>query len=266
MVKTNKNAAQKRKIGPPCAIENKKMSQKIFLKSAKGGAGATTVAAGLGFALSSAGERTLIVDGDSDSACALNVCGCADLQVFTVADYKKGACRAKQATLQHPKYKNLYIMPTLGCDDGSAVEAAVREVEGLFDYILCDNAALKACNCSIAVTEPYQPSVRAADVIISRLKDTSSFSGVIVNKVNGGLILSGNIAYPEDIARSLNANLIAVLPEDLDLTIGIWRPYSMKYFKLAAAALEGKKVKIPYLENLYAGAGGYFRRKLREKI
>ena len=90
-------------------VKTKKMSQKIFLKSAKGGAGATTVAAGLGFALSSAGERTLIVDGDSDSACALNVCGCADLQVFTVADYKKGACRAKQATLQHPKYKNTKI-------------------------------------------------------------------------------------------------------------------------------------------------------------
>ena len=28
----------------------------------------------------------------------------------------------------------------------------------------------------------------------------------------------------------------------------------------------GKSVKIPYLENAYSGAGGYFRRKLREKI
>ena len=43
------------------------MTKKYYIISAKGGAGATTVAAGLGFALAAAGERTLIVDGDSEN-------------------------------------------------------------------------------------------------------------------------------------------------------------------------------------------------------
>ena len=76
------------------------MAKKIFFTSSKGGAGATTVAAGTAFALSDSGERTLIVDGDNLSACALNVCGCGGMQVFTAEDYKNGICRAKQTVVQ----------------------------------------------------------------------------------------------------------------------------------------------------------------------
>lgn len=243
------------------------MAEKIYFTGAKGGVGTTTVVTGLGFALSAAGERTLIVDGDSICGCALTVSGCAGLQVFTVADYKKGACRAKQAAVQHPKYKNLYIMPTIGCNDESAAEEAVNEVSGLFDYILCDKTALKTCSRAVVVTEPYTPSVKAADAAVCALKDGGTrLCGIIVNKVNGGLALNGDIPYPEDIASAINAPLFSYVPEDLMLTLGQWRPYSMKYFKLAAARLKGKEVRLPVTESGYTGAGGYFRRRMREKI
>ena len=243
------------------------MAKKIFFTSSKGGAGATTVAAGTAFALSDSGERTLIVDGDNLSACALNVCGCGGMQVFTAEDYKNGICRAKQTVVQHPKYKNLYIMPTLNCSDEKAVLSAVSEVAGLFDFVLCDNAARAACGQAVIVTEPYTPSVKAADAKIAALRDGGMhIGGVIINKANGGLILSGKTGYPEDIARMLNAPLLAAVPEDLDLTLGQWRAYSMRYFKIIAARLKGKNVKLPHIEAGYKGAGGYFRRRLREKV
>lgn len=243
------------------------MAKKIYFTSSKGGAGATTVAAGTAFALATCGERTLILDGDSESACALGVCGCAGRQTFTVADYKSGMCRAKQAIVQHPKYKNLYIMPTLGCDDGRAAESAVLEVSELFDFVLCDGAAQRACGQAVIITEPYMPSLRAADAKIAALKDGGMhIGGVIVNKVNGGLIVDGKTGYPEDVARALGVPLIAAVPEDLDLTLGEWRPYSMRYFKVAAERLRGKNAKLPHIEAGYTGAGGYFRRRLRERI
>ena len=236
-------------IGTNGKKRRKNLAEKIFFRSAKGGAGATTVCAGLGFALAAAGERTLIVDGNYESGCALTVCGCADMQVFTVADYKKGACRAKQATVQHPKYKALYVMPTLGCDDGEAAEQAVKEVAELFDFVLCDETAQKICTKAYVVTEPYAPSIRAADAKICALKDGGArVAGLIVNKVNGGLILNGRTGYPEEIAKALNVPLFAVFPEDMELTTGEWRAYSMKYYKLAAARLKGKIVKLPYPE------------------
>ena len=243
------------------------MADKIFITKSKGGAGATTVVAGLGFALASAGDRTLIIDGDNLCGCGLAVCGCANMQVFTVADYERGACRAKQAMVQHPKYKNLYIMPTLGCTDKEATELAVREVAELFDFVLCDDVAQAVCRRTFVVTEPYLPSVRAADAKLCTLKDGGArIGGIIVNKVNGGLILGGKTSYPEEIAATLNAPLFALVPEDMALTLGQWRAYSMKYFKLAAARLKGKNVKLPYPESGYTGASGYFRRKMRERI
>lgn len=243
------------------------MADKIYIAAAKGGAGATTTAAGLGFALADAGERTLILDGDALCASLMAVCMCERLHLFTVADYAKGMCRAKQATVQHPGHKNLYIMPTLGCADGKAAERAVKEVDGLFDYILCDGGAGNVCNRAVIVTEPYSASVRAADAVAGALKDGGArVSGVIVNKLNGGLVLSGRTGSAEEIAGVLKEPLVAVIPEDLMLPLGVWRKPLVKYFKAAALRLAGKQAKLPRPEDDYTGAGGYLRRKMRERI
>lgn len=243
------------------------MADKIYIAAAKGGAGATTAAAGLGVALGNAGERTLILDGDGLCASLMAVCKCEQLHLFTVADYAKGMCRAKQTAVQHPKHKNLYIMPTLGCKDDRATEQAVKEVDGLFDYILCDGAAHRVCDRTVIVTEPYAPSVRAADVVAGALKDAGMrVSGIIVNKINGGLVLSGQTGSAAEIANALKEELIAVIPEDLMLPLGVWRKQVIKYFKTAAQRLAGREVSLPRPEDDYSGAGGYLRRKMRERI
>ena len=243
------------------------MAKKFYIAAAKGGAGATTTAIGLGYALSDAGERTLVFDGDHESGCALSVCGCLGMQTFTLADYKNGYCRAKQTLVAHPKHKNLYIMPSLGCDDPSAAREAVLEAEGLFDFVLCDGGPPDACGQAIVVTEPYPPALTAAGALAGRLRDAGiKICGTMVNKVNGGLLLGGKIGRPEEIASALSAPLIAALPEDLALTLGEWRPFCMKCFKVAAARLCGKKARQPRLEEGYTGAGGYFRRRMRSRI
>ncbi len=242
------------------------MTKKYYIASAKGGAGATTFAAGLGYALAAAGERTLIVDGDAACGCGLTVCGCEGAQVFSLADYARGACRAKQAVVQHPKYAGLYVLSALGCADAGAVLAAVNELDGLFDFMLCDGAAKSACGGAIIVTEPYAPSVKAAAAAADGLRGEGKQPLLAVNKVNGGLIVGGSIPSPEDIAAALGTDLLAALPEDLALTVGIWRQYSKKYYRAAAAALCGKRIKTPRPESGYTGAGGYFRRRMRCRI
>lgn len=75
------------------------MATKIYLTSFKGGTGVTSFCIGLGLALAELGERTLIVDGDTLSGGAILAGGLSNMQVYTLADYEKGACRAKQTLI-----------------------------------------------------------------------------------------------------------------------------------------------------------------------
>ncbi|MDE6585543.1 MAG: AAA family ATPase, partial [Clostridia bacterium] len=168
------------------------MAKKLLLTSLKGGTGVTTVAVGLGLALASAGERTLIVDGDTVTGCAEIAGECRDNVVYTLADYEKGACRAKQTLVAHPKCGNLLFMPSVNLTDSSIFSRAVGDVDGLFDYILCDKAAQDLCDGALIVTEPFTPSIKSADVCRSRLTDGGlNEIGLIVNRLSAAGILNG---------------------------------------------------------------------------
>lgn len=227
----------------------------------------TSCAVGICIALAAAGERTLLFDGDSLCASALAASGAAGLQVYTLAEAKSGACRVKQAVLQHPRSPNFYLLPSLGCDDTEFAERAVCELEGLFDYVICDDTAASVCDRAIVVTEPYPVSVRCADVALGRLKDAGfANAAIIVNKVNGGLVFDGEIMTPQEIATLLRAPLAAVIPEDLTMPLGKMRQGTVKAFKMAADGIAGRSEKSYGVIRPYLGVGGLIKRKMRSRI
>lgn len=243
------------------------MARKILLTSLKGGTGVTTCCFGLGRALAEAGERTLIVDGDNRSGCAMLIAGCGNMQTFTLADYERGACRAKQTLLNHPEIRNLDIMPSLGAKDPLAAERAVGEVDGLFDYILCDKVASAACDETVIVTEPFLPSIKSADCCRSALSDGGAKNlSLLVNKLCGGQILSGDTMTAQEIAALLRLPLKAVIPEDLTLSSGRWRKTTLKAFAIAADTVTGKRESFCNVLRRYFGLGGLIKRKMRERI
>ena len=135
------------------------MTDTIYVTGAKGGSGATTCAVMLGSALSEEGERTLYVDGDTDCANGLELCGLQGLSVYTLADVEQGACRVKQAIIQHPDFPNMYVLPSLDCKNEDVINRAVAECEQPFDFLVCDNAAKSVCRRAVLVCEHYHPSV-----------------------------------------------------------------------------------------------------------
>ena len=84
------------------------MAQKLLVTNFKGGCGVTTFCIGLGIALARAGERTLIVDGDAVCGTGMLTGGCANMQTYTLADFAKGACRAKQTAVAQNSQPFLY--------------------------------------------------------------------------------------------------------------------------------------------------------------
>ena len=243
------------------------MARKIYIGGLKGGTGVTTVCVGLGLALADSGERTLIVDGDCMSAGAMIVAGLGNMQVYTLADYAKAACRAKQTACAHPKASNLHIMPTLGLKDKSVIGKAVSEVEGLYDYIFLDRTAAEICGEALIVTEPYLPSVKSADCCKSVLCDGGIKDiSLIVNKLNGGQVANGEVFSAEQIAEILRLRLVAVIPEDPTISIGRWRKQTVNAFKVAAATLSGKNGETFNVLRGYTGLSGIIKRKMRAKI
>ena len=243
------------------------MAKKIYIGGLKGGTGATTLCVGLGLALADMGEKTLIVDGDSMSAGAMIVAGLGNMQVYTLADYERAACRAKQATTAHPKAGNLHIMPTLGLKDKSLTKKAVSEVEGLFDYILLDRTSAEICDEAVIVSEPYLPSIKSADCSKSVLCDGGvNEISLIVNKLNGGQVTCGEVFSAKQIADILRLRLLAVIPEDPTISIGRWRKQTVTAFKVAAGALSGKNCDMYDVLRGYTGLNGLIKRKMRSKI
>lgn len=243
------------------------MAQKILFASLKGGTGVTTCAVGTGLALASAGERVLLVDGDFVCASALWLSGAGGLQVYSLAEAQRGACRVKQVLVNHPRSPNFFILPTLGCEDEDYRTAAVSEVEQLFDYVICDGAARPLCNRAAVVCEPYTPSLKSAEACINRLNDEGYKEvGLIINKVNGGLIYDAKIMPPSDIAKTLRSPLFGVIPEDLSMPLGCMRPGSVKAFKMTAARIAGRGKKSYSPARTYMGVSGYIKRKMRTKI
>lgn len=243
------------------------MAKKIYVGSLKGGTGATTVCVGLGLALADMGEKTLIVDGDSMSASTMIVAGLGNMQVYTLADYQRAACRAKQAIISHPKAGNLHIMPSLGLKDKSLIKKAVDEVEGLFDYVLLDRAAPEICDEAIIVSEPYLPSVKSADCSKAVLCDGGVKEiSLIVNKLNGGQVACGEVFSAGQIAEILRLKLLAVIPEDTTISVGRWRKQTVCAFRLAAGAILGKNGDTYDVLQGYTGLNGIIKRKMRAKI
>ena len=240
------------------------MAEVIFVTSARGGAGATTCAVKLGLALADQGERTLIIDGDRDFAGGLEICGLQGLNVYTLADVEEGACRIKQAILQHPASPNLYVLPTLGCKDPLSAERAARECGQLFDRILCDGTARGACTKAILVSDPYSASLACAKAKGAGLKDAGiAETQVLLNKVNGGLVFDGAILTPQEFASVVRLPLLGVIPEDPYLPLGKVRPTTKKAFAMTADALMGKSKKTYGVIKPYVGIKGAIKRKLR---
>jgi septum site-determining protein MinD len=243
------------------------MSYKIFLTSLKGGTGVTTCAVQLCRALTENGERVLLYDGDKDCSCACYLAGLQGENVYSLGDAERGACRVKQVILQVKNNENFYVLPSSGVKYASFADSALKEIEGLFDYIICDEIAMSRCDRAIVICDPYPLSIKCADRQIAILKDANIKDvGVLINKVNGGLVFDGEIMTPQEIATILRVPLVAVIPEDLTLPTGKCKKTTAKAFKIAADKISGKSEKTLSVLKDYIGVTGLIKRKLRSKI
>ena len=211
------------------------MSRAIVITSGKGGVGKSSLSVCIGRELASRGKKIVLIDADIGLNNLDVITGVESNLSFDLFDAISGKCRVKQALIESPLSTNLFVLPSAHTLSSAEISSqdfklAIESVEGLFDYVLIDcpagidlgfHRAVSTADKGIIVVTPTITSVRDADKVISILK-SYRLKGIhlIVNRLRGDLVLSGESLSAEDIENTLKIQLIGVIPEDDYLAIG----------------------------------------------
>ncbi len=262
------------------------MARKIVITSGKGGVGKTTVTANLGQALATFGERVALIDLDFGLNNLDVVMGVENKVVYDIKDILDGRCRVKQALVQDNDRKNLFVLPSGGLlpsspVSGQQIRLIIEGVSEIFDYILIDcpagidvgfHRAVSGADEAIVVATPSLPSLRDADKVLAVLKSYKpDYTGLIVNRARGDLMLDGKMMMPQDIRDLLKTPLLGVLPEEDDVFLYSGyslpkRAESFKAYKLLANNLRKKTGKIYDVTGKYSGFFGSIRRSIKKSV
>ena len=122
------------------------MGRVIFVTAFKGGAGKTTVSAGISAALAALGKRVCIVDGDFGMRCMDLVLGMEALVSRDCGDVLFGRCTPQEAIVPVPRQENLHFLAAPGRYDGrpfphGSEEKLFSYLRKEYDYCIVDSSA-----------------------------------------------------------------------------------------------------------------------------
>ncbi len=256
------------------------MARKIVVTSGKGGVGKTTVAIGLGIALSRRGERVILCDADFGLNNIDVMSGVENSIAYDLVDVIEGRCRAKQALVPHPEFGNLFVLPSSHSVperyvSPQSLKLVLDALAPQYDYILIDcpagidegfHRAVAAADEAIVVTNATVSALRDADKVITVLKSYEPQSlSVVVNRMRGDMLSSGECLSPEEIEELLKTPLLGVLPESYEL-------YTSQFtgnhypFRLLARNLATGKRKLYDTTRRYGGILGRIRKAILRNL
>lgn len=263
------------------------MARKIVVTSGKGGVGKTTICANLGVYLARLGFRVLLIDVDIGLNNLDVIMGLERNVVFDITDIVMGKCRVRQAILQDPNFPSLYLLPSSHTYSsskitGEHIKRIIDVIDGSFDYILIDcpagvengfhRAVLPADEAIIVVT-PHLSSLRDADKVVGLLSSFNIESkGLVINRMRGDLLLSGEMIDIESIVKTMRIPLLGVVPEDDKVSKMssegriMMDCESARAFTLLAENIHNGSKKIYDCTCKYRGLLGYFKRNIKKLV
>lgn len=262
------------------------MAKKIVITSGKGGVGKTTVTANLGRALSNLGQRVLLLDVDFGLNNLDVVMGLEGNVLYDISDVIEGRCRIKQALVQDGVRRNLFLLSSNNSGvnnsiSGQNIKLILENLSPNFDFILIDcpagidlgfHRAVACADEALVVVTLSLSSIRDADKVITALNSYCLDSvGLIVNRVRGDLIMSGDMIKTDDIKKILNVEIRGALPEEdvMFLSLGQVLPKStdsFKAYKMLAENVKNGKNKIFDNTYKYSGFFGSIRRGIKKSV
>ena len=262
------------------------MARKIVFTSGKGGVGKTTVCASLGVSLASLGFRVVILDVDIGLSNIDVVLGLENRAIFDLNDVISGRCRARQALIEDRRFPNLFIMPSSKANpemvSAENIKNLVNLLDSSFDYILLDcpagvengfHRAVYSATEAIIVVTPHISSLRDANKVVNLLDEYNLQSkGLVINRMRGDLMLSGEMLDVEEIVHAMKIPLLGVIPEDDSVSsscsVGnfLTSKVSARSFSLLCENIHNGTKKIYDCTYNYRGVLGYIKRNIKRRV
>ncbi len=208
------------------------MKQIAVITSGKGGAGKSTVTAGLGYALSRLTERVLLIDADAGLRSLDLMLGVGGTTMYDLADVFAGRCEPVRAIYPSPVFQNVFVLPapTLMEDMCSAKEMQrlCRSLCSYYDRILIDcpaglgrgfETAVSAADRALVVSTPDMVCARDAQIISRLLEERGVPSRLIINRLRPGKVLDGSMPDVDEIIDTAGIQLLGIIPEDEEVAV-----------------------------------------------
>lgn len=211
------------------------MGQCIAVVSGKGGTGKTSLTAGVGAALASAGKKVLCLDCDIGLRNLDLALGLSDRAFMDFSDVAQGRCSLESAIVEHPQIKNLCLLTAPMRIYGhplseSQMTTLMKQVRKRFDYCLLDapaglgsgfQFAINAANRCIVITTADSSSLRDAQHTVMELDQFRPGTlHLVVNRVRKKLLRSMHTTIDDAIDKA-GLPLIGVVPEDDTLPLAL---------------------------------------------
>lgn len=226
------------------------MAKRFVIASGKGGAGKSSVTAGLACSLQDRGHSVLVVDCDI-GLCSLDIMlGARADMLFNWGDVICGRCSSDSALtdtlygpalLCAPKAFEREYTPEAMC-------SLFQEFEERFDYILFDSPAglglgfklaAAAAQAAIVVSTPDEVCVRSAAIAAERLADLGiEQSRLIINRFERKATVKGKLLNIDDVIDSTRLRLIGVIPQDRNVMFNMSCGKRLPEKSVAAQALD----------------------------
>lgn len=199
----------------------------IIIASGKGGAGKTSLCAGVSSYIALSGKTVLAIDGDVGLRNLDIVFDMTDRLVFSFKDVALGLVSLDKARVRHPKMDNLHVLTSpMEMENLIDIEKLINQARD-YDYIIVDmpagtgsiiNLFARYANKAIIVTTPETVSIRGATAVCEQIENNNCCEiYVVVNRIRTEFIKYGKAYNIDDVMDQVGLPLIGIIPEDEDV-------------------------------------------------
>jgi septum site-determining protein MinD len=202
------------------------------ITSGKGGAGKSTVAAGLGCALAHLGRKVLLLDGDAGLRSLDIMLGISERAVYDMSDIFEGNCEPIRAVYQSPICDRVSVVPApVSLEKMCSPDDMRRLCRGFaqyYDHVIVDcpagigqgfECAIAGASRALVVSTPDMICARDAQIVGRILDDCNIPSRLIINRLRPRPIITGKMPDVDEIIDISSIQLIGIIPEDEEVSI-----------------------------------------------